>query len=103
MVDYSPVRLDCPSVSFFFAHLCGLFKVVSRKRPRVGHFIEKHYPYRSILPFLFSLVYHLAGISQSLIMSGEDRVRSSELEIGLSSSKDHRALEVTSSSTPYKA
>lgn len=35
-------------------------------------------------------------------MSGEE-VRSSELETGLSSSKDHGALEVTSPSTPHKA
>ena len=36
-------------------------------------------------------------------MSGEGKVRSSELETNLSSSGDCRALEVTSPSTPYKA
>ncbi|KAL0008668.1 hypothetical protein SO802_010170 [Lithocarpus litseifolius] len=36
-------------------------------------------------------------------MSGEGEVRSSELETSLSLSEDHRALEVTSLSTPYKA
>lgn len=53
--------------------------------------------------FLFPLVHRLVGIAQSLIMSGEDKVRSSELDMGLSSSEDYRALEVTSSSTPHKA
>ena len=36
-------------------------------------------------------------------MFGKGEVRSSELVIGLSSSKDHRALEVTFLSTPHKA
>ena len=63
MVDYSLVMLDCPSISFFFPHLCGLFEVVSRKRPRVRHFIEKHYPYRFFLLFLFPLVYRPVGIA----------------------------------------
>ena len=36
-------------------------------------------------------------------MFGKGEVRSSELVIGLSSSKDHGALEVTSLSTPHKA
>ena len=35
-------------------------------------------------------------------MCREGEVRSSELETGLSSSKDRKALEVTSPSTPYK-
>ena len=36
-------------------------------------------------------------------MFGEGEVRSSELETGLSSSEDRKALKVTSPSTPYKA
>lgn len=103
MVDYSLVRLDFPLVSFFFARLCGLLEVVGKKHPRVGLFIEKHCPYRFVLLFLFPLVYRSVGIAQSLIMSREDEVRSSELETGLSLSKDHRVLEVTSSSSPHKA
>ena len=53
MVDYSLVRSDFPSVSFFFAHLCSLLKVVGRKHPRVGPFVEKNYPYMSVFLFLF--------------------------------------------------
>ena len=53
--------------------------------------------------FLFPLVHRSVGIAQSLLMSGEGEVRSSELEIGLSSFEDHGILEVTSPSTPHKA
>ncbi|XP_075645351.1 uncharacterized protein LOC142616363 [Castanea sativa] len=42
-----------------------------------------------------------AKVARFLKMSGE--VRSSELEIGLSSSDDHEVPKVTSPSTPYKA
>ena len=103
MVDYSSVRLDCLLVSLFFACLCGLIKVVGRKRPRVGLFIEKKCPYRFVMLFLFPLVYCSVGIAQSLVMSGKDEVRSSELETSLSSFKDHGDLEVTSPFTPHKA
>ena len=102
MVDYYLVRLNCPSFSFLFTRLYNLLKAVGRKFPRVGLFVEKTYPYRSVLLFLFPLVYRLIGIAQSLIMSGEGEVKSSELETGLSLSKDHKALQVTSSSTLYK-
>ena len=103
MVDYSLVRLDCPSISFFFARLCGFLGVIGRKRPRVGLFIERSCPYRSIMLFLFPLVYCSVGIAQSFTMSEGGEVRSSELETGLSLSKDRGVLEVISPSTPYKA
>ena len=103
MADYSSVRLDCPSVSFFFSHLCFLLKVIGRKHPRVGFFIERNCPYRLVLLFLFPLVYHSVGIAQSFTMSGGGEVRSSKLEMNLSSSEDRGVLEVTSPSTPHKA
>ena len=53
MVDYSLIRLDFPSVSFFFARLCSLLEAVGRKCPKVGLFVEKNCPYRSILLFMF--------------------------------------------------
>ena len=83
--------------------MCGLFGTLSRQRPRVGLFVEKNCSYRSILLFLFPLVHRSVGIAQSLIMSGEGEVRSSELKTGLSSSEDQGVLEVTSPSTPHKA
>ena len=102
MVDYSLVRLDYPPVSFFFTHLCGLLEAVGRKRPRVRLFVGNDYPYRSVLLFLFPLVHHSVGISQSLTMFIEEG-RTSEFETGLSSFDDRGALKVSSLSTPRKA
>ena len=51
----------------------------------------------------FPLVHCSVGFAQTLVMLGEGKVRSSELETSLSSFGDRRALKVTSSSTPYKA
>ncbi|KAK9988717.1 hypothetical protein SO802_028956 [Lithocarpus litseifolius] len=93
MVDYSLVRLDCPSVSFFFARLCGLLESVGRSRPQVRRFIGRDYPFRLALVFLFSLVHCLICIAQTLSMSEEKEVTSSELEMGLSLSEDRKALE----------
>ena len=53
------------------------------------------------LSSLVPLVSHSARVAKSLKMFGE--VRSSELEMGLSSSDDRMIPEVTSPSTPYKA
>ena len=49
---------------------------------------------------LFPLVSHSAKVARLLKMY---KVRSSDLEIGLSSSDDHVISEATSVSTPYKA
>ena len=103
MVDYSLVRTDCPLVSFFFTRLCGLLEIIGRRCPKVGLFVGRNYPFRFVLRFLFPLVHHSIGIAQTLAMSIKGAVRFSKLEMGLSSFKDHRALEVTSPSTPYKA
>ena len=100
MVDFSLVRLDCPS---FFARLCGLLESIGRKRPKVGLFVGRDCLYRFILLFLFPLVHRLVGISQTLTMFGEEEVRSSELETGLFLSEDRGALKVTSPFTPHKA
>lgn len=103
MVDYSVVRSDCSSVSFFFAHLCSLLEVVGRQCPEVGLFVGRHCPFRFVLHFLYPLVHCSVGVAQMLVMLGEGEFRSSELETGLSLFEDHGALEVTSISTPYKA
>ena len=102
MVDYSLVWSNCPFVSFFSTRLFGLLKSIGRKRPRVGFFMGQDCPYRSVLLFLFPLIPHSVGVAQTLIIFGEE-VRSSKLEIGLPSSKEYVALEVTSPSTPHKA
>ena len=102
MVDYSFVRVDCPSVAFLFACLGCLLEVVERECLKwVGFFVGEDCSYRFFLFSLFPLVSCSARVARFLKMSGE--VRSSELETGLSSSDDRKVLEVTSPSTPYKA
>ena len=102
MVDYSLVKQDCPSISFFFARLCGLLEFVGRQRPRVRLFVWRDCPYRFVLLFLFPLVHCLVEIALTLIMSGK-KFRSSELEMGLSLFENRGVFEVSSSSTPHKA
>ena len=58
-------------------------------------------PYRFVLSSLFPLVSCFARVARFLKMPGE--VRSSEMEMGLSSSDNRDVPEVTSSFTPYKA
>ena len=87
MVDYSLVRSDYPSISFFFVHLCGLLESIDRRRLGVGLFVGRDCPYRLVLLSISPLVHRSVGIAQTLAMSGEE-VRSSELETSLSSSED---------------
>ena len=57
-------------------------------------------PYKFVLFSLFPLVSHSAKAARSLKMS---KVRSSDMETGLSLSDDRVISEATSPSTPYKA
>ncbi|KAL0015897.1 hypothetical protein SO802_002966 [Lithocarpus litseifolius] len=101
MVDYSSVRVDCPSVAFLFARLGCLLEAVEGECLKwVNLFVGEDYPHKFVLSSLFSLVSHSARVAWSLKMF---KVRSSELETGLSSTDDCVIPEVTSLSTPYKA
>ena len=101
MVDYSVIRVDCPSVAFFFAHLgCLLESVEGECLKRVSFFVGENCPYTSVLSLLFPLVSRSVWVARLLKMS---EVRSSELETVLSLSDDRVILEATSVSTPYKA
>ena len=102
MVNYSFVKVDCPSVSFLFAHLGCLLEIVEGEHLKgVSFFVGEDCPYRFIISSLFALVSRSARVARFLKMSGE--VRSIELEMGLSSSNDCEVPEVTSPSTPYNA
>ena len=103
MVDYSMVRSNCSSISFFFACLTSLLEVVGRQRPKVRFFVGRDCSFRFALHFLFPLVHRSVWFAQPLVMSREGDVRSNELKAGLFSSEDRKALKVTSPSTPYKA
>ena len=102
MVDYSFVRVDCPLISFLFAHLGYLLEIVEGERLKgVSLFVGEDCPYRFFLSSLFPLVSCSARVTRFLKMSGE--VSSSELETGLSSFDNCEVPKVTSPSTPYKA
>ena len=101
MVDYSTVRVACPSITFFFAYLgCLLESVEGECLERVSFFIGVDCPYTSVLSLLFPLVSRSVGVARLLKMS---EVRSGDIEMGLSSFDDREILEATSVSTPYKA
>ena len=102
MVDYSFVKVDCPSVSFPFAHLGCLLEIVKGKHLKgVSLFMGEDCPYRFVLSSSFPLVSCSTKVARFWKMSRE--VRSSELEMGLSSSDDREVPVVTSPSIPYKA
>ncbi|KAL0016496.1 hypothetical protein SO802_003565 [Lithocarpus litseifolius] len=102
MVDYSFVRVDYPSISFLFARLGRLLEIVEGECLKgVSLFVGEDCPYGFVLSSLFPLNSCFATVARSLKMSGE--VRSSELEMGLSSSDNRKIPEVSSPSTPYKA
>ena len=63
MVDYTMVRLDCPSISFFFARLSSLLGVVDRQCLKAGLFVGRNCSFRFVLRFLFPLVHHFVWFS----------------------------------------
>ena len=78
MVDYSFVRVDCPSISFLFTRLGRLLEIMEGECLKgVSLFVGKDYRYRFVLSSLFPLVSCSTRVARSLKMSGE--VRSSEL------------------------
>ena len=101
MVDYSTIKVNCPSIAFFFAHLCSLLESIEGYfLERISFFVGEDCPYTFVLSSLFPLVSYSAKVARLLKMF---EVRSSDLETMLSSSDDHVVLEATSVSTPYKA
>ena len=101
MVDYSIVKVDCPSIAFFFTHLGSLLESIEGERlERVSSFIGKDCLYTLVLSSLFPLASHSAKVARLLRMS---KVRSSDLEMRLSSSDNRVVSKATSISTHYKA
>ena len=88
-------------VAFFFAHLgCLLEFVEGECLERISFFVGEDCSYTFVISSLFPLVSHFAWVARLLKMS---EVRSSDLEMGLSSSDDRMVSKATSVSTPYKA
>ena len=100
MVNYFVVRVACPSLAFLFSHLgCLLESIEGGCLERVSFFVGVDYPYTFVLFLLFPLVSCSAGVATLLKMS---EVRSSDLEMGLSSPNDRMISEATSISTLIK-
>ena len=80
MVDYSFVRVDCPSIAFLFTRLGCLLEFIEGKcLKRVSLFVREDCPYKFVLFSLFPMVSHSAKVARSLKMS---EVRSSDMEMG---------------------
>ena len=70
MVDYSAIRVNCPSIAFFFTHIGSLLESVEGGcLERISLFIGEDCLYTSILSLLFPLVSHSARVARSLKMS----------------------------------
>ena len=100
MVDFSLVWLDFPPISFFFNQLCFFLQTSYRKHSQAGACVTQETPLREVLLSLYPLVHFSIGFAQSLenrVMS-RDRVRSSDLEIGLSFSEKTIVQEMDTTS-----
>ena len=100
MVDYSAVKVGCPLIAFLFARLgCLLESVEEECLKWASLFMGEDCPHNFVLSSLFPLVSHSVKVARLLKMS---EVRSSDLEMGLSSFDDHVISEVASPSTLIK-
>ena len=86
MVDYSTVRVNYPSIAFFFGHLGSLLESIEGEYlERISFFVGEDYLYTNVLSSLFPLVSHSTKVARSLKMSA---LQSSDLEMGLSLTDD---------------
>ena len=105
MVDFDFFRQECPSISFFFARLGVFFYYSSCQHPQVGLFVSHFIALKTILLSLYPLIRHsLIKHHQEMttIEYREDDVRSSELEIGLSSNAESlcKVVDIAASKLP---
>ena len=90
MVNSSEVRVTCPSVSFFFAHLGASLGTSRASLPLVGNFVFEGNGLGVVLGELFPVLCQSINRFEGLVSERErmSEIRSSELETGLSSSDD---------------
>ena len=84
MVSSSEVRIACPSISFLFACLGGSLGVF----PHLENFISEGNSLGVVVADLLTLLRQSIDWFWDLVREVMSKVRSSELEIGLSSSGD---------------
>ena len=109
MVDYYDIRCTSPSIAFFFACLTAFLGSPSGHCPRVGNFVLGNSSLELVLVSLYPL------LRQSLDWFGTvcevlrrermgSKIRSSDLEIGLSSSASTAGAEMdTTASIPVSS
>ena len=105
MVGFEFVSQECPSISFFFARLGVFLEYFAGRRLQVGLFMPLSSAFKLILLFLYPLIrqslikYHSEMDS---IKYRADDVKSSELEMGLSSSAEtlSKIVDITVSRLP---
>ena len=98
MVGFVSLRQQTPSVSFFFARLGVFLEHSSGKRPQVGLFLPRSYAaLRPFLVTLYPLIRHSLikhHLEMVVIEEGDSKLRSSELETGLSSNYESEEIGV---------
>jgi len=103
MIESSEVRQLCPSISFFFARLGASLGSFNTHCPPIEGFISRGSCLGFVLADLHNLLHQPLNWFKEMVGEREvvSKVRSSELEIGLSSSDDLVEAEVdTAASSP---
>ena len=92
MVDFAFIRLEAPSISFFFAKLGVFLEFSGGHHPQVGLLLPRDCgAFRLVLTTLYPLIRHslIAHHLKMIAIEYRDtKVRSSELETYLSSSSE---------------
>lgn len=109
MVGFFAIRVDSPSVSFFFARLSVFLESLGGQHPQVGLFMSRDCALRLVLLKVHPLIchsliqYHLVSEMVEEMVMGVG-IRSSELNMGLSSSDNPMGMEVdTTMSKPFSS
>ena len=103
MVSSSEVRIVCPSISFLFARLRASLGVSHSFSPLIEGFVFEGNSLTVVLANLFPLLRQSVDWFEDLVVERRamSEVRSSELEMGLSSSDDLMEVEAdTTASNP---
>ena len=92
MVDFAFIRREAPSISFFFARLGAFLESSSRHHPQLGLFLPQDCgAFRPVLNTLYPLIRHSLitnYLGMTVVEYRDTDVRSSELDIGLSSTSE---------------
>ena len=97
MVGFDFFGRECPSISFFLARLGVCHEYSSGRHPQAGLFVSGFTSFKPVLLTLYPLICHSLRehhLMMTTVEYSEDDVRSSELEIRLSSNAESLSKEV---------